>query len=397
MTVDQQTVSRKVQHGTLATACGVHFVHDGIGDALYVLLPVWGQAFGLTYAEVGILRAAYSTSLALLQMPAGVLAERLGERALLAAGTILAGLAFALLAFAPSYGAVGSLILLAGVGSAVQHPLASVIISRTYVAASRRAALGIYNFAGDLGKMTVAASVGLAVAMIGWRSAVALYGLVVVIVGAASFLLLRRLIQPEAPAEVASPAARAGGWGFTNPTGFTLLGAIHVLDSACRTGLLTFLPFLLIANGATAASVGFGLALVFVGGAAGKLICGLLAERLGILRTVILTELATGAMILLILALPLSWQMLLLAPLGVALNGTSSVLYGTVAEFVRDDKQGRSFGLFYTLGSFASATSPVVFGLLSDLSGVPQALMAIAALAFGTLPLAGLLRRHLAA
>src|SRR6476620_4346020 len=94
MAVGQHPVSRRSQQrGTLATTCAAHFVHDGIGDALYVLLPIWSQAFGLSYAQVGTLRTAYSASLALLQMPAGVLAERLGERTLLAAGTVLAGLA----------------------------------------------------------------------------------------------------------------------------------------------------------------------------------------------------------------------------------------------------------------------------------------------------------------
>jgi len=51
--VGQVALSRTTQRGTLASACGVHFVHDGIGDALYVLLPIWAQAFGLTYVQVG--------------------------------------------------------------------------------------------------------------------------------------------------------------------------------------------------------------------------------------------------------------------------------------------------------------------------------------------------------
>jgi len=88
--------------------------------------------------------------------------------------------------------------------------------------------------------------------------------------------------------------------------------------------------------------------------------------------------------------------MLLLIPVGVALNGTSSVLYGTVAEFVREDRQSRSFGLFYTLGSAAGATAPLVFGLLSDLAGVPAALLAIAGLAVITVPIALLLDPHIA-
>jgi MFS family permease len=175
-----------------------------------------------------------------------------------------------------------------------------------------------------------------------------------------------------------------------------LLASIQLIDSACRTGFLTFFPFLLIAKGASVASIGFGLSLVFVGGAAGKLVCGLLAERVGILRTVVITELATGALIAAVVVAPLSWAMVLLVPVGIALNGTSSVLYGTVAEFVRDDRQSRTFGLFYTLGSAAGATAPLAFGLLSDFAGVPVALTAVAVLAVATVPLALLLDPHIA-
>ena len=380
---------------TQSATCAAHFVHDGIGDALYVLLPIWAQAFGLAYVQVGTLRMAYSTALAFLQLPAGMLAERVGERALLAGGSMLAGVAFALLATSQSYAALGALILLAGTGSAVQHPIASTLISRAYAVASRRAALGVYNFVGDVGKMVVAAAMGLGVVAIGWRSSVALYGLVVVGVGLLALVALASLVNGTAPTNARTASTTASGWGFTNPTGFALLGGIQLIDSACRTGFLTFFPFLLIAKGASVASIGFGLSLIFVGGAAGKLVCGLIAERVGILRTVILTELATGALIAAVVLAPLGWAMMLLMPVGIALNGTSSVLYGTVAEFVRDDRQSRSYGLFYTLGSAAGATAPFAFGLISDFAGVPTALMLVAALAVTTVPIAMLLDPHI--
>jgi MFS family permease len=383
---------------TLATTCAAHFVHDGVADAFYVLLPIWAQTFGLNYVQVGTLRMAYSTAMALLQLPAGILAERVGERALLAGGSALAGIAFALLATSQSYAALGALILLAGTGSAVQHPIASTLISRAYAAASRRAALGVYNFVGDVGKMVVAAAMGLGIVAIGWRSSVVLYGLIVVGVGMLTLVALASLSEGTARArlQARSAPAPAPGWGFTDPTGFALLSAIQLIDSACRTGFLTFFPFLLIAKGASVASIGFGLSLVFVGGAAGKLVCGLLAERVGILRTVILTEVATGALIAALVLAPLGWAMAMLVPVGVALNGTSSVLYGTVAEFVRDDRQSRSYGLFYTLGSAAGATAPLVFGVASDFAGVPTALMLVAALAVTTVPIALLLDPHIA-
>jgi MFS family permease len=381
---------------TLATTCAAHFVHDGIADALYVILPIWAQAFGLSYVQVGTLRMAYSAAMAFLQLPAGMLAERVGERALLAGGSVLAGVAFALLATSQSYAALGGLILLAGTGSAVQHPIASTLISRAYATASRRAALGVYNFVGDVGKMVVAAAMGLGIVAIGWRSSVVLYGLIVAGVGLLTLVALGNSVGTAPRKHATAAPASAPGWGFTDPVGFALLASIQLIDSACRTGFLTFFPFLLIAKGASVASIGFGLSLVFVGGAAGKLVCGLLAERVGILRTVVITELATGALIAAVVVAPLSWAMVLLVPVGIALNGTSSVLYGTVAEFVRDDRQSRTFGLFYTLGSAAGATAPLAFGLLSDFAGVPVALTAVAVLAVATVPLALLLDPHIA-
>ena len=82
----------------------------------------------------------------------------------------------------------------------------------------------------------------------------------------------------------------------------------------------------------------------------GKSVCGAAAERLGIIRTVILTEAGTGLGILAVLIIPLRSILALLPALGVALNGTSSVLYGTVADLVVPQRRSRAYGSSYTLG-----------------------------------------------
>src|SRR5256886_16984338 len=81
--LDVKTRARAV----LATAAGTHFVHDGFSDILYVLLPLWAQEFRLGLTQVGMIRTAYSGAMAAFQLPAGLLAERWGERRLLATGT----------------------------------------------------------------------------------------------------------------------------------------------------------------------------------------------------------------------------------------------------------------------------------------------------------------------
>jgi len=382
----------------LGTACATHFVHDGFADILYVLFPVWAREFGLSFAQVGLLRTAYSGAMAAFQIPAGLLAERWGEARLLAAGTAATALGFIAAGFSGGYVALLGCLLAAGLGSGVQHPLSSTLVSNAYEDGRRRTALGTYNFSGDLGKVAVPAAVAFAVPWLGWRGAIGGFAAIGL---AAAVLVLLALTNLEIgrapqPADVSERGAGAD-WGIRDLRGFQALSLIQIIDSSTRTGLLTFLPFLLISKGSSVRAVGFALMLVFAGGAAGKFACGVLADRVGVIRTVIVTETATGAGILLLLVLPLVPALTLLPVLGIALNGTSSVLYGTVADLVASDRRARSYAVFYTLGIGASALSPSIYGVVSDWGGVPIALAIVGTVVFITLPLTLALRRPLAA
>jgi predicted MFS family arabinose efflux permease len=169
--------------------------------------------------------------------------------------------------------------------------------------------------------------------------------------------------------------------------GFALLFVIGILDTATRMGFLLFLPFLMKTKGASLTTVGFALSFVFIGGADGKAACGWLGARLGLLATVLTTEISTAAAILLLLVLPLRPGMILLPFLGVMLNGTSSVLYGTVPELVAPHRIERAFAIFYTgiLGS--SALAPVLYGRLGDSAGIIWAIVAAAITALAVVPL----------
>jgi MFS family permease len=372
----------------LAVACGAHFIHDGFSDILYVLLPVWAAEFGLGFAQVGLLKTLYTGGMAAFQVPAGILAERRGEARLLAAGTAVTALGFLVAGLTGGFVALLACLVVAGLGSGCQHPLSSSLVARAYETGPRRTALGTYNFSGDLGKVAVPGAVALALPWLGWRGAVEAYAIVGLLAAGAILVLLGRLgagLRP-APAPPGAAPARATGSGIRDARAFTAISAIHVIDNSTRTGFLTFLPFLLIGKGATVPAVGLALVLVFAGGAVGKFACGALADRVGVIRTVVVTELVTGAGILLLLSLPLGACLLALPVLGVALNGTSSVLYGSVAELVSTERRARSYAIFYTLGIGASALSPFAYGLLSDWGGVRLTLTFVGCVVFLTLP-----------
>ena len=383
----------------LGTACAIHFVHDGFSDVIYVLLPVWATQFGLSYAQVGLLRTVYSGGMAAFQIPAGLLAERWGEARLLAAGTAVTALGFVAAGLTGGFAALLACLLFSGLGSGVQHPLSSSLVSKAYETGPRRVALGTYNFSGDLGKVAVPAAAAFVLPWLGWRGAVEGYGVVGLVAAALVLVALYRLeVGRAAPvSEGNGEGGGLAGWGIRHPRAYGALSAIHVIDNSTRTGFLTLLPFLLIAKGSTVRAVGLALMLVFAGGAAGKFACGALAERMGVIRTVVVTEAATAAGILLLLVLPLAGCLAILPVVGIALNGTSSVLYGTVADLVTSDRRARSYAIFYTVGVAASALAPLVYGIVSDSIGIHAALSAISLGVLLTLPLARVLRAPLLA
>ncbi|MFP6761303.1 MAG: MFS transporter, partial [Rhodospirillales bacterium] len=137
--------SSRCARSTLGVCGTAHFVHDGLHDSLYILLPLWSQAFGLSLAQVGMLKFAYSGAMAIFQMPAGFLSERFSPKLLLAAGTAFLGLAFFLLGLTGGFVTLLLLLFFAGLGSGPQHPLSSTLVAKAYETGPRRAALGIYN------------------------------------------------------------------------------------------------------------------------------------------------------------------------------------------------------------------------------------------------------------
>ncbi|TDR78428.1 MFS transporter [Paludibacterium purpuratum] len=378
---------------SLLAASGAHAVHDGLTDLIYVLLPIWQAQFGIGYAQIGLLRGSYSGMMAGFQLLASRAARHWGRARMLVAGTALAGIAYLIAGQAGGMAVLLVALLLGGLGASVQHPLAASLVADAHEGGGGgKQALAQYNFAGDIGKTLIPALVGLLLTVASWRTTVSLMGLL----GLAAAGLLWWLIpvRSDTGPGLAKAAKAAGGPG--SASGMRALLLTGALDSAVRMGFLTFLPFLLKSKGAGTAGIGLALSLLFVGGAFGKLFCGYLGARIGMMKTVWLTESATSLLILLALWLSLTGTMVMLPLLGLALNGTSSVLYGTVPELAgAGSKRDHAFALFYTGTIGGGALSPVLFGRLGDMAGAPVAVMALAAVLLLTLPLAWQVQRGL--
>jgi MFS family permease len=370
---------------SLLAASLTHALHDGYTDSLYAFLPGWQAQFGLSYAALAVVRSLYYATMGGLQIPADRVLRGLSPRAALILSTLLAAMGFLIMALPLGFGGLCVGLVVAGVGSSIQHPRGSMLVTDTYGAAARRP-LGIYNFSGDLGKATLPAIVAVLLPVISWRPVLGLMAMLGVVLTFALLALAPRTV-------VAPHAASAKASGRGGP-GFVILTTIGALDTATRMGYLLFLPFLVHAKGGGSPTVGVALALLFIGGALGKATCSWLGERLGVVGSVALTEAATALLIVATLFTPLMPTLVLLPMLGIVLNGTSSVLYGTVPE-LSDGDTGRAFAVFYTSVIGAGGIAPIVYGAVADHSSRTIAVLASAATAMLIVPLVLTLGRYL--
>jgi MFS family permease len=386
--------ARAEERRAAGVACGAHALHDGYTDLIVVTLPIWQAEFGLGYGELGLMRGLFAGTMAAFQIPAGLVAERLGTPLVLASGTALAGLGYCLAGASAGFALLLVALAIGGLGASTQHPLASALMARAFAGARSMKALGTYNFAGDIGKMTVPAVASVMLVAIPWRPVLALIGACGLVAAAAIYLLTPRYGAEKAAVQDATTdaATSAGRYRFAYP----VLVSIGVFDSATRMGFLLFLPFVLTEKGASLPTIGLALTLVFAGGAAGKLVCAFIGARIGAIATVWLTEGLTAAVIVALLPLPLEAALVLLPVIGIALNGTSSVLYGSVPDLVAPEWRARAFSIFYTGTIGAGAIAPALYGVVGDLVGVPSALLVVAGVVTLTLPLSLALRPALA-
>ena len=372
---------------SLFSFCAFHFFDDGFTDSIYLLLPFIAAELSLSFSQVGLLKGIFSGSTSLFQFPLSLLGEKIGELTVIALGMFgLAG-GFLILSRAHALPAILLSLIFAKTSGAGQHGLSSSILSRVFEASGRRAAMGTYNFSGDLGKVSIPFLLALLINFWGWRQATLILAILGIAGGGVLYGLAPKRKEDALFLRSKESPSEERRWGLKDRNSFSALLSIGIIDMAVRNVFLTFLPFLLLQKGIPPGQVGFALTLIFAGGAAGKFICGVLAERMGIIPMVVGTEILTAAGILILILLPPSGIWVLLPLVGIVLNGTSSVLYATVAEIFNPASRARGYGLYYAITLGAGAVSPMAFGLLTDSMGLSFTIAMTSLLVLLTIPL----------
>jgi MFS family permease len=110
--------------------------------------------------------------------------------------------------------------------------------------------------------------------------------------------------------------------------------------------------------------------------------------------TVAVAQTLTAAAMFAVLVLPLAATLVLLPVLGIALNGVTTVIYGSVPSYAPPERRTQALSVFYTLSIGAAALAPPLSGLLGDLIGIANGIAVVSFLTLGTIPLAFALKQE---
>jgi predicted MFS family arabinose efflux permease len=286
--------ARRVVFGIVLASFVLSFFHRTAPAAIAGELT---RAFAINGAVLGALAATYFYVYTLLQIPVGVLADTLGPRRILAAGSIVAGAGSLLFALAPTWEIAAAGRTLVGIGVAVAF-IAILKVTAVWFPANRFATLnGVTMFAGNLGAVVAGAPLAWIVTWASWRTVFVALALLSTALGLATWWKVRDRPEDlgfapvhEAPAGGAPPAgwtqalARVLANPATWPGFFVNLG---IGGSYLAFAGLWAVPFLEQVHGMPRVTAAQHASLLLLGVAFGAIAVGMISDRLGSRRAVL--------------------------------------------------------------------------------------------------------------
>jgi MFS transporter, FSR family, fosmidomycin resistance protein len=378
-----------VDRRAMATLSAGHLFTDVAQGSIPALLPFLISRDHLNYASASALILAATISSSVIQPLFGHFSDRRSLPWLMPAGPALAGFGVAMVGIAPTYPLTFAAVVVSGIGVAAFHPEGSRFAN--YVSGSRRASgMSLFSVGGNIGfalgpllitplVLVFGLSGTLLLVIPTWLMAVVL----------AVELPRLRLFRTDLVGGRVQRTHQHDAWGP-----FAMLGTVIALRSFVYFGLVTFIPLYYVANLHTSKATGnAALSALLLGGAAGTLIGGRLADRFG--RRAVLT----GSMTVLP---PLVVGFLLSGPaLGVvfvALAGAATIATFAVTIVMGQEylpgrigvASGVTIGLSIGLGGVGAP----LLGLLADAKGLLAVFEAIAVFPVLALAVALALPRH---
>ena len=364
-----------------ALICSGHFLSHYYQLCLPPMFLAWQQAFGVSYAELGLAIALMGGTSALAQAPIGFLVDRYGARRFLVAGTSLMTLSIAAMGLATSFWQIVLLAMLSGLGNSVIHPADYAILTGSVERSRIGRSFALHTFVGHVGFAAAPPVTAALMLLIGWRNTLLLVG------GLGVPVVLSILWQSRILAEQKRVPARAEA-GFradlrqllSRP--ILLFFGFFMVSSMAGAGIQSWLITVLHSlHGLTLEAASSALTGYMVGTMSGVLLGGWVADRTDRHLAFVVVLTVIGSAILLWVDLVSMTQ---LATIGVLFTG--GILIGAsrtprdvmVKDAAPPGQIGKVFGFVSAGLALGGAIMPVPYGMMID-AGRPDLVLVVVA------------------
>jgi sugar phosphate permease len=370
--------------GVLAAAQIIVIFHR---SSIAVMAPDLVETFGISASALGLLGSMYFYPYALMQLPAGILADVVGPRKLAASFFTLAGAGALLFSFAPGFPVLILARLLTGLDLSCIYVPALKVISTWFRKDEFGTLAGLLVSLGNIGGVIAAAPLAVLISQYGWRYTVRRIGLLTLLMAALIYLIVRNAPAQDSSATAITTEKNAPGVSrlSRNDIHSAIQGLITITANrnfrllALRAfvfygSIMSFTglwggPYLIQAAGMIQLQAGNLLLLFAAGSIIAAPIGGYLSDRICKSRrgpTLAATVLCAACWIPLAYApdrLNSAFLAFLLFTLGMA-SGLGAAGFAQVKELYPDNLAGTASGVYNFFVMAGGAVFQVVFGLI---------------------------------
>ena len=342
-----------------------HCANDLVPIGMYILIPAFGTAMGLSPAEIGLLFMLHSLGASLAYFPAGLLVDHVANRGVLLAGTFFwVGFGYLTASFVDGFWTFAIVISIAGMGDAAWHPIATGVLTQMHKA--RRAyALGVHAIGGYFSQTIALPAAGLLLAMWDWHVAIRVLAVPTLLMGCAFIFISRHV-----PRHVNSRPTRADFtaiWRvWTTRAGLRVI-ALFIAYNMGLFAIIAMTPLYLNANhGLGWLETALVMAAMMLVGALAQPWTGKISDNVG-RRPLIIFANAIAAVASLFAWLTTDFVLTVIA-LGVALTflvAIRAVLLATALDHA-GGREGTSLGLAFAAMEGFAASAAVLAGLAGE-------------------------------
>jgi MFS family permease len=343
----------------------------------YILLPLIGKEFGLSYTEIGLIMTVQHLAGAISNIPGGMVVDMIGKKGYLMATSLFwVGFPYALMSLTHSFWMLLICVTLVGIGNNLWHPAAIPTLAYRYP--QRRAlVLSFHGMGGNVGEAIAPFVIGALLGWFSWRTVVVINVIPGLTMSALILLMLGAFSMHKSKDEQAINAgADAQGVkqylrdfaGLLKNKSLMLIATSSGFRTMTQAGLLTFLPvYLAYELNYSPFAVGVCLTVLQIAGFVAAPVGGHLSDKWGRKQVIMSSMLLSGVMIVaMAFAGKSMWFVVFVALVGFFLYAMRAVLQAWAVESVPKNMAGAGVGLQFGFTSLGASISPAIFGMIAD-------------------------------